>query len=187
MEFLEVVEEENRETGVRVSIKHEETSGHPTSLKLDLSFRENPVEEPVLKVVENPYRYELPSCSVRASTLTEIMAEKIRAIIARGAPRDVYDVWFLLKRNVKINLELVARKLKILKKDRIFDEELFLSRVEEKAGQWNRDLGPLLGSVPDFDRVRDKIKEVIDRSYTCLTDKSQEECFPKSAMRFILF
>ena len=91
------------------------------------------------------------------------MAEKIRAVIARGAPRDVYDVWFLLNHKVRIDRKLVAQKLTILKRDKMVARDVFMKRVEEKREEWARDLGPLLGTVPEFDQVRESIARFMNR------------------------
>ena len=155
--FLEVREEEKGKKGMRISVKHEETSGYPTSVKLDLSFREDTFQKPLFKEVLNPYGYKLPSCRVKSLTLEEILAEKMRALMVRGAPRDVYDIWFLLKRGVRIRLDLVDEKLKFLERDRIFDKKLFLARVEEKRESWLNDLNPLLGNIPDFEELKKDI------------------------------
>ena len=161
IEFLSVIEEERSENGVRLSVRHKETSGHPTSLKLDLSFRELPLAKPILKPILNPYGYDLPTCEVHAMALGEMLAEKVRALIARGAPRDVYDVWFLLRNDVRFNGGSIAAKLKVLKRDNVFETALFLSRVEEKREEWKRDLNPLLMQVPDFDQIRHDIEKAI--------------------------
>lgn len=163
VQFMDVVEEERNDSGARFSLKHKETSGHASSVKLDLSFREKPSAQPQLKEVLNPFGYALPSCRVMALTLEEILSEKIRAVIARNAPRDVYDVWFLLTNKVHLRLDFVAEKLKVLKRDRSFDPGLFASRIEEQREAWQRDLGPLMGAVPDFDRVKREIEALIEK------------------------
>jgi predicted nucleotidyltransferase component of viral defense system len=161
IQFIGAAEEERRDSGARLSIKHRETSGHPTSVKLDLSFREKVLEKPKLHEVLDPYGYRLPECKVLALSPEEILAEKVRASIARGAPRDAYDIWFLLRHKVKVRWGLVSEKLKALKHDKSFHLELFMSRLEEQRGSWERDLRPLLGQVPDFDRVKAEIEKTI--------------------------
>ncbi len=44
-----------------------------------------------------PKTYDYPEYSIHAYTINNILAEKLRAIIERGAVRDYYDAWKLLK------------------------------------------------------------------------------------------
>ena len=41
----------------------------------------------------------------------EIMSEKIRALMTRTKARDLYDIYFLVRKNVKLDTQLVAKKL----------------------------------------------------------------------------
>lgn len=43
----------------------------------------------------------------------EILAEKIRALVWRGKGRDIFDFWFLLSKGIKLNWQLINRKMKI--------------------------------------------------------------------------
>ena len=156
--FREVSVEEERQNAIRLSIKHLDMRGFPTSIKLDLSLRERISLKPELRPVLNVY--DLPPFSILALKLEEILAEKVRAVIARGTPRDIYDVWFLLRKGVPFQLELVNEKLSFLKYDKSFSPELFLERMEEKKEIWERDLSMLLPEVPPFEEVR---KAIIDK------------------------
>lgn len=160
--FTEVFVEEERQNAVRLSVKHLDMRGHPTSVKLDLSLRERISLKPELKPVLNVY--DLSSFSILALKLEEILAEKIRAVIARGTPRDIYDVWFLLRKGVPFQLELVNEKLSLLKYDKSFSPELFLERVEERREIWERDLSILLPEVPPFEEVKKAITKAISQS-----------------------
>ena len=153
--FVDVRKEEERQDGVRLSVGHQDMRGHKTSVKLDLSLRADIVRKPHPKGVLNIY--DLPPFKLQAMVIEEMLAEKLRATIARGAPRDIYDTWFLLKKGVNFNLELINRKLKLLKRDRIFNRNLFIKNLEEKKEGWRRDLVILLPEVPPFAQVKAEI------------------------------
>lgn len=161
VDFIEVVEEEKREDSVRFSVKYNDVNGHPTSVKIDLSLREKLLRPPQAKEVLNPHYDDIPAFKILALSLEEILAEKIRAVIARGAPRDIYDIWYLLGKRVTFDLGLVNEKLKILKRDKTFTMELFERRLEEKKAEWERDLIMLIPEAPDFARVKEQILEAI--------------------------
>src|SRR5438445_12643189 len=57
-----------------------------------------------------PYFSETPT--VLALGVREIVAEKVRALLQRRMPRDVFDVWFLIeKKGIKLDAELLRKKL----------------------------------------------------------------------------
>ncbi|MBL7150425.1 nucleotidyl transferase AbiEii/AbiGii toxin family protein, partial [Candidatus Microgenomates bacterium] len=58
----------------------------------------------------------------------EILAEKIRALLTRGKGRDVFDLWFLLEKGVKIDNYLVVEKLKTINKQ--FSQEKLIEKIK---------------------------------------------------------
>jgi len=73
-----------------------------------------------------------------------LFAEKVRALLVRGKPRDLYDLWLLHAQGVRAEAEneLIQRKLAL------YDLALTPKVVEEAfrraAADWERDLRPLL-------------------------------------------
>jgi len=165
VDFIGVTEEEKREDSVRFSVKYNDVNGHPTSVKIDLSLREKLFRTPQAKEVLNPHYADIPAFKIMALSLEEILAEKVRAAISRGAPRDIYDIWYLLGKGVPFDLELVNEKLKILKRDKTFTMELFEQCLEEKKTEWKRDLSMLVPEAPKFARVKQQILEAIHRNH----------------------
>ena len=90
----------------------------------------------------------------------ELLAEKIRAIIARNNARDVYDVWDLLQRNINVNKEFVEQKLNLLKNS--YSKNLLIEKIEEKRNSWEKELRQLIISFPDFQIVFDEIIPFLD-------------------------
>jgi len=87
-------------------------STQKTSIRIDVSFREKPInrEETVLI----PFDYPIsPYPLVIHLGKEEIMAEKIRAILTREKPRDLFDVWFLLTKKIALKEEIIKKKLSI--------------------------------------------------------------------------
>jgi predicted nucleotidyltransferase component of viral defense system len=65
----------------------------PPKLKLDLTSAELLVEQPVLRPIVHPYGDSpLPGRGLLCYSLTELAAEKTRALAQRCRPRDLYDV-----------------------------------------------------------------------------------------------
>jgi predicted nucleotidyltransferase component of viral defense system len=64
----------------------------PPKLKLDLTSDEALVEAPEMRRIVHPYGDRLPVEGVLSYSLTELAAEKTRALAERCRPRDLYDV-----------------------------------------------------------------------------------------------
>lgn len=81
------------------------------SIRIDFSFREKPKTKEVKVIV--PFDYPItPYPLVVSLSKEEILAEKIRALFYRGKPRDLFDLWFLLTKQTKIDKKLIDLKFK---------------------------------------------------------------------------
>ncbi|MDY6773836.1 MAG: nucleotidyl transferase AbiEii/AbiGii toxin family protein [Candidatus Nanohaloarchaea archaeon] len=87
----------------------------------------------------------------------EILAEKIRAMVIREEPRDLYDIYHLLENGVGIDPELVQEKLDY------YDEEYKAERVMEEAGKVEKNWDSLetlvFSALPEFDRAVEVLEE----------------------------
>ena len=56
-------------------------------------------------------RKSLADCKAVCYSIEEIISEKLRALIQRSytAPRDYFDIWFLVKHNKKLNWEEIKK------------------------------------------------------------------------------
>lgn len=95
-------------------------------INLDFSFREKVFE------IENYFlKPDYPvifKSEVSHMSKNEIISEKIRAIMHRQKGRDIYDLWYLLANNAKIDLKLVSEKFKY--HNEIYNSEALIKRVE---------------------------------------------------------
>lgn len=123
---------------------------------IDLSFRENVILNPEIRTIGR-FLEEVPSFDVFVMQEKEILAEKARAIISRNKSRDVYDFWFLIKKGVELDLNLVKEKFHYYKQE--WDKKQFIKKVGEKKRIWLTELQPLVPSVPDFNEVKNCIAE----------------------------
>lgn len=96
--------------GYRLVLQPNEYIRQPLGIRLDFSFREKPLEPEVSSI--SVYEYPIsPFPLVTHLSVREIMAEKVRALLVRGMPRDVFDIWYLLKKGVKLNWKLLEKKM----------------------------------------------------------------------------
>lgn len=119
---------EERGVGYRLVFQSNPLLKQPLGVRLDFSFREPPLE-PKVSAVE-PLGYPIsPFPLVRHLSVQEILAEKIRAILVRSRPRDLFDLWFLLKRETELRWDFVTEKMKYYP-DVSFSQRLLLKKVE---------------------------------------------------------
>ena len=92
--------------------------------------------------------------------ITEILAEKIRAFLMREQARDLYDIWFLLNKNTKIDLELIKIKLKDYSQFK-FKKTAILKLAQKLQKVWIKDLSLMVQNPPPLKEVMRTIK-IID-------------------------
>ena len=132
-----------------------------TRVAFNVSLREAP-QEVGPRFYSSPYR-EVPAFEMYVMSASEMMAEKVRAVMMRDKPRDVYDLWFLARKGIVLDVKLVKRKLR--SHDLEFDLGVITEAAEKKEGMWEQDLGSLvMGRLPDFQEVMDGIRLLLGRS-----------------------
>jgi len=136
------------------------SKGSTTRVIFNVSLRERPYH--VEWRMYNPLFKELGSFELKVLRVDELLAEKVRAVMTRDKPRDVYDVWFLLSNGVKLDKGLVERKLKA--NDLRFSMDGFMAAAKRKSGMWEQDLRDLIiGGLPKFDAVLQNITHMLEK------------------------
>ncbi len=135
-----------------------ETPASQARLRIEISQRESVLQEPLFKEV-NPIYPDLQPYTLLVMQKEEIFAEKIRAIMSRNKPRDVFDLYFLLEKGIRFNLKFVNKKLEYYKET--FNKKIFLEKVKEKKADWESELENYCKSVPNFEKVYDFIAQKI--------------------------
>jgi predicted nucleotidyltransferase component of viral defense system len=102
--------------------------GEPSATRRDLVRSEYDDVRPFIVTVLSP---------------EHLLAEKIRALLVRAKPRDLYDVWLMVEQGVPLDADLIEQKL------RLYEMTLTRAMVEAALSRarsdWERDLRPLLG------------------------------------------
>lgn len=153
------------ENGLKIMLKIRGPlyAGVPQSLcnfVVDLSFRENVILPPAVKTIGR-FMEEVPSFDVLVMQEKEILAEKIRAILSRHKSRDLFDLWFLIKKGVKADEGILEEKFRYYR--RSWDIGEFESRVGAIKTIWDSELRPLVKNVPNFDEVTDVVLEEVKK------------------------
>lgn len=146
---------ENGERGITGDISYEGPLfiGKSTSkgkVKIDVSLRGEEAETE--RVVIAPRYDDVSQFILTVLTLDEIFAEKVRALIVRSKPRDLYDIWVLLSRGVKVDYALINKKLELYGKTLGLGE--FVVSVDKAGKGWESDLRKLLPQLESFEEVK---------------------------------
>lgn len=121
-----------------------------TYINLEMSKREKVLLPPLMNSVVPIYK-DLPPYLLPTMNPSEIMAEKIRALFTRERARDLYDMYFLMKKGVKTSIALINNKLSYYNKE--FDEEELFKVVKRKEKMWKSELKQLVTIIPEFNEV----------------------------------
>jgi predicted nucleotidyltransferase component of viral defense system len=90
---------------------------------------------------------------VTVLTPAHVLAEKVRALLVRGKPRDLYDIWLLLNQGISPNRALIERKLELYQM--AFSTEVLQEAIAGVQADWERDLRPLLPQFVAYEDVGD--------------------------------
>jgi predicted nucleotidyltransferase component of viral defense system len=116
-------------------------------VRVDISLRMEAVETR-RELVRSEYDDVRPFV-VTALTPEHLLAEKVRALLVRGKPRDLYDVWLLLTLGVRLDLSLVERKLELY--NLAVDTAVVDAALARARADWERDLRPLLPQFVEYE------------------------------------
>jgi len=111
------------------------------------------------ELVSSPYDDVRPFV-VTALALDHMLAEKLRALLVRGKPRDLYDIWLLLRQGVELDPALVERKLALY--DREWEREALEVAIESLHAEWERDLRPLLPQFLPYEVARERVEALLE-------------------------
>jgi len=159
---FERVEREQTKEGLKATVKYLGPLGHAQRIRFDFNFRENLVQNPEMRPMLDSYELG-ENKEIGVLTLGEIFAEKIHALSSRNAPRDLYDVWFLFDRGVKLDAGIVKRKFAYYKEK--FDKVKTLHGALSMKDSWKQDLRPFVKDLPEFDIVYQKVSEKIEATF----------------------
>jgi len=173
---------EDEEQGYEIKIKYWGADHKPnqqplppsrwqTAIKLDISFSEKLVTKPLVKPIIHEYSdKESITYTITVYTLQEVMGEKIRSLIQRNRPRDIYDIAYLSNHITEESYPIVKEILTAKAKDK----NILISGVKDfvnpKKGRsnkraWQSSLGEHLpvGKLPDFDEVYSNTEHFIKK------------------------
>ena len=96
-----------------------------------------------------------------ATVLTpeHVLAEKVRALLVRAKPRDLYDIWLLLNQGISPDRALIEHKLELYQM--AFNAEALQAAIARVRTDWERDLRPLLPQFVAYEDVGDVAQRLV--------------------------
>ena len=137
---------------------HNERDHSKGRMRVDVNLRPEQVETR-RALVSSEYDDVRPFV-VTVLTLEHLMAEKVRALLVRGKPRDLYDIWLLLHKGVQPDTALIEGKLVLY--EMRWDPGALEEAVERVAADWERDLRPLLPQFVPHEVARQGIGALLE-------------------------
>jgi predicted nucleotidyltransferase component of viral defense system len=125
-------------------------------LKVDIANDEILCEDPVEKTVNNEYTDLDEEYKILSYTLDEIITEKMRSLMQRTMPRDLYDIFYLFEienNDIEQYLFNFKRKAEFKKLNPRGLTEAIQNKKERSKRQWEENLINQIRDVSDFDDV----------------------------------
>ena len=125
-------------------------------IRIEMSIREPIIVKPLYKYVQSDFPDIMPF-GVSFMHPQEIFAEKVRALMTRHRPRDLFDLWFLLTFNKKtmditFNEALVQAKLDYYHVS--WSKSKFFEEIKSLEPIWETQLRTIIfGQLPKFQDV----------------------------------
>ncbi|UCE37285.1 MAG: nucleotidyl transferase AbiEii/AbiGii toxin family protein [Thermoplasmata archaeon] len=132
------------------------------SLHMEFSLREDVLFEPEFKTL-HPIYEDLPAYSTLVMNPKELLAEKVRALLTRNRARDLYDIYFLLKKNTALEKDVMDKKMQYYK--RTTDLNKISEAIQAREATWEREIPQLTPLIYDFRDVKKFILDEVKRSY----------------------
>jgi predicted nucleotidyltransferase component of viral defense system len=85
--------------------------------------------------------------------------EKMRALLVRNKPRDLYDLWLLRGQGVQPDRALIERKLALY--GMAWEPAILQEALQRARADWERDLRPLLPQFVPYETVRAGIETLL--------------------------
>ncbi|MFB6208544.1 MAG: nucleotidyl transferase AbiEii/AbiGii toxin family protein [Candidatus Nanohaloarchaea archaeon] len=105
----------------------------------------------------NPKFRDITSFEVLVLDREEILAEKIRALVTRSQPRDLYDLYHLLAMGTEIDTELVKEKLEYYSLE--YSREMIIKEAGKLEKNWETLETLTYSSPPAFEESLEKLEE----------------------------
>jgi predicted nucleotidyltransferase component of viral defense system len=152
------------------------TENSKVVLRIQISRREKVLLKPESRLIIPSY-LDLRPYTVLAMRLEEVAAEKVRAVMTRNEPRDIYDLYMLVQKGIIIHDFLVRKKLEAYAQ---FSLDKFEEQIDKKEGAWDKELKNLLFKasaehLADFSVAKKAILESLSKKVSATVEFRKDD------------
>jgi predicted nucleotidyltransferase component of viral defense system len=125
-------------------------------IKVDISDNELLCDEIMEKPVLNEYSDLTVQHTINCYSIDEIIAEKLRSLMQRTVPRDLYDIWHLLeieKNDLQNCAEHFKKKTEFKGKNPNEFLDIVIKKKDIYEAQWEKNLSMQFKELPQFEKV----------------------------------
>jgi predicted nucleotidyltransferase component of viral defense system len=127
------------------------TNQTQNKFRIDAGKRGGIIKEPRWELISSEYPETREHFLIQTMDEQELLAEKLKTLFERGKGRDLYDVWFLIKKDVKINLDLFHKK---------GGEKPNLKKIPSEK-EYERDMKKLSNRMIPYTQIKGDLRRVI--------------------------
>lgn len=124
---------------------------------IDLNKRAKLMLKPGQIKIPNFYKEFMPEFEVFCLHKDELIAEKVMAVCQRYKPRDYFDLYYIIKKGIHINIPLIKRKFQSDGEE--FSIQLMFKNANKIFNKWNDDLFMLTKTRISFQEVMKTLAE----------------------------
>lgn len=135
---------------IRMVIHYDDFFGEPENIFIDLNERSKLLTKPEIHAIKHFYP-DISLFNFQTLSEEEMIAEKVAAAIGRNKPRDHYDIYLILKKQLPINMKLVEEKCKQSGDE--FSIINMFNKAKKLKNRWDQDMIPLLPKPESFANV----------------------------------
>jgi len=124
-----------------------------SKVRVDISLRQEGIE--TRRELVTPEYDDIRPFVVTVLSQEHLLAEKVRALLMRAKPRDLYDIWLLTTQGVRPVHDLIAGKLASYQIK--LTRGVLEAALSQAQADWERDLHPLLSQQLRWEDVAQKL------------------------------
>ncbi len=133
--------------------------GNNKKVKIDISRSEKIVFDIIAHNLFTIYSDQEPH-QMFCYPLEEVLVEKLRSVMQRMQPRDLYDIWYLSE-IYEMSPELYINEFKIKCSSKEMNPLEFQQKLEQRLpqykGRWQKSMADQIHDLPDFEQVEREV------------------------------
>ncbi len=149
--FVRMGKDKDVENFVRLIAFYTDFQGEEQSVFIDLNRRAKLLTEPEKHDIPHFYKGFIPGFSTNTLSADEMIAEKMAATVARNKPRDHFDMYKIIKKGMRINLDYAKEKCRLSGVE--FDIIRMFNNAKKLKNRWDEDMVPLIAEEITFQEV----------------------------------